>query len=168
MKTLNIHKLQEYDYPFLEDFLFEAIYIPDGSPPLDKSIIFQPELYCYVKDFGQEHDLGFIIESDDKPVGAVWTRLFSEQQKGYGYVDNETPELSMAINPDFRNQGFGTQLLEKMLLKLQESGYKKVSLSVDKRNFAYQLYLKFGFQEHQIDGNTVVMAKVLKLVTSDI
>ena len=118
-------------------------------------------MYCYVKDFGQKHDLGFIIESDQKPVGAIWTRLFSEEQKGYGFVDNETPELSMAINSDFRNQGFGTQLLEKMLSKLQESGYKKVSLSVDKRNFVYQLYLKFGFQDYQIEGNTVVMVKVL-------
>ncbi len=67
----------------------------------------------------------------------------------------------MAINHDFRNQGFGTQLLEKMFLKLQESGYKKVSLSVDKRNFAFQLYQKLGFQEHQIEGNTVVMVKML-------
>jgi GNAT superfamily N-acetyltransferase len=164
MKTtliITILELEASVHSFLEGFLFEAIYIPDGSPPLDKSIIFQPDLYCYVKDFGREHDLGFIIESDNKPVGAIWTRLFSNKQKGYGFVDNETPELSMAINPDFRNQGFGTQLLEKMLLKLQESGYKKVSLSVDKRNFAYQLYQKLGFQEHQIEGNTVVMVKVL-------
>jgi GNAT superfamily N-acetyltransferase len=160
-ETLFVRELKENAYPFLEDFLFEAIYVPEGSPPLDKSIIFQPDLYCYVKDFGQQHDLGFIVESDNKPVGAIWTRLFSDEQKGYGFVDNETPELSMAINPDFRNKGFGTQLLEKMLSKLQESGYKKVSLSVDKRNFAYQLYLKFGFQEHQMDGNTVVMVKVL-------
>ena len=161
MKTICICEITANDYPYLEDFLFEAIYVPEGNPRLDKSIIFQPDLYCYVKDFGQKHDLGFIIESGKKPVGAIWTRLFSEEQKGYGFVDNETPELSMAINSDFRNQGFGTQLLEKMFLKLQESGYEKVSLSVDKRNFAYQLYLKFGFQEHQIDGNTVVMVKVL-------
>ena len=67
----------------------------------------------------------------------------------------------MAINSDFRNQGFGNQLLEKILVKLQELGYKNVSLSVDKRNFAYQLYLKFGFQDYQIDGNTVVMVKML-------
>jgi ribosomal protein S18 acetylase RimI-like enzyme len=159
--TPNIRKLEAPTYPFLEDFLFEAIYIPEGSPPLDKSIIFQPELYNYVKDFGQENDLGFIIESDNKPVGAIWTRLFSDEQKGYGFVDNETPELSMAINANFRNQGFGRQLLEKMFLKLQESGYKKVSLSVDRRNFAYQLYQKVGFQEHQIEGNTVVMIKDL-------
>lgn len=154
-------KIEVTDFPFLEHFLYEAIYIHEGDSIPDKSIIFYPELYCYIKDFGQKHDLGFIIESDNKPVGAIWTRLFSEEQRGYGFVDNETPELSMAINSDFRNQGFGRQLLEKMFSKLQESGYKQVSLSVDKRNFAYQLYLKFGFQEHQMDGNTVVMVKVL-------
>ena len=159
--TLTIKEIVIYTYPFLEQFLYEAIYVHEGSTFPDKSIIFQPNLYCYIKDFGRKHDLGFIIETDEKPVGAIWTRLFAEEQKGYGFVDNETPELSMAINPDFRNQGFGTQLLEKMFLKLQDSRYKKVSLSVDKRNFAYQLYLKFGFQEHQMDGNTVVMVKVL-------
>ena len=158
---ITILELEANAYPFLEDFLFEAIYVPEGSPPLNKSIIFQPDLYCYIKDFGRKHDLGFIIEANKKPVGAIWTRLFSEEQKGYGFIDNETPELSMAINTDFRNQGLGTQLLEKMILKLQELSYKKVSLSVDKRNFASQLYLKFEFQKHQMDGNTVVMVKVL-------
>ena len=161
MNPPNIRELEANAYPFLEDFLFEAIYVPEGSPPLDKSIIFYPELYSYVKDFGQKHDLGFIIESGNKPVGAIWTRLFADEQKGYGFVDNQTPELSMAINPNFRGQGLGTLLLEKMFLKLQESGYQRVSLSVDKRNFAYQLYQKLGFQEHQTDGNTMVMVKML-------
>jgi ribosomal protein S18 acetylase RimI-like enzyme len=156
-----IRELQMEDYPFLEDFLYEAIYVHEGDEIPDKSIIFYPELYSYIKDFGREHDLGFIIEANHKPVGAIWTRLFSEEQRGYGFVDIETPELSMAINPDFRNQGFGRQLLEKMFSKLQDSGYKQVSLSVDKRNFAYQLYQKMGFQEHQIEGNTVVMVKDL-------
>jgi ribosomal protein S18 acetylase RimI-like enzyme len=159
--TISVREIKANNYPYLEDFLFEAIYIHEGDSIPDKSIIFYPELYCYVKDFGQKHDLGFIIECDNKPVGAIWTRLFSEEQRGYGFVDNETPELSMAINSDFRNQGFGRQLLERMFLKLQELGYEQVSLSVDKRNFAYKLYQKMGFQEHQIEGNTVVMVKVL-------
>jgi ribosomal protein S18 acetylase RimI-like enzyme len=156
-----IRELRLDDYPFLEKFLYEAIYVHEGDEIPDKSIIFYPELYSYVKDFGQEHDLGFVLESDNKPVGAIWTRLFSAEQRGYGFVDIETPELSMAINSDFRNQGFGRQLLEKMFLKLQDLAYKQVSLSVDKRNFAYQLYKKMGFQEHQIEGNTVVMVKNL-------
>jgi ribosomal protein S18 acetylase RimI-like enzyme len=160
---LLIRELRFDDYQFLEDFLYEAIYVHEGDAIPDKTIIFYPELYSYVKDFGREHDLGFIIEANHKPVGAIWTRLFSEEQRGYGFVDNKTPELSMAIYSDFRNQGFGRQLLEKMFLKLKDSGYKQVSLSVDKRNFAYQLYQKMGFQEHQMEGNTVVMVKDLKL-----
>jgi ribosomal protein S18 acetylase RimI-like enzyme len=156
-----IRELRVDDYPFLEDFLYEAIYVHEGDAIPDKTIIFYPELYSYIKDFGREHDLGFIIKANHKPVGAIWTRLFSAEQSGYGFVDIETPELSMAINTDFRNQGFGRQLLEKMFFKLQDSGYKQVSLSVDKRNFAYQLYQKMGFQEHQIEGNTVVMVKDL-------
>ena len=156
-----IREIKRNDFPFLDDFLYLAIYVPEGNLQPEKSIIFQPELYHYVEDFGNIHDLGFVIESDKNLIDVIWTRLFRENQKGYDFLDNETPELSMAINPEFRNQGFGTQLLEKMFEKLQKSGYKKVSLSVDKRNFAYQLYQKFGFQEHQIERNTVVMVKDL-------
>ncbi len=158
---LRIRELEVYDYPFLEEFLYQAIYVPEESLPPDKAIIFQPELHCYIKNFGTDHDCGFVAEANNNPVGAIWTRLFTASEKGYGFVDHETPELSMSVDSEFRSNGIGTRLLEKMLAKLKESGYKQVSLSVDRRNFAYQMYQKFDFQEYQIDGNTAVMIKIL-------
>jgi ribosomal protein S18 acetylase RimI-like enzyme len=156
----NIRNMADVEIPFLEEMLFQAIFVPEGSPKLDKTIIFEPFLHHYIKDFGQKNDFALVAENGGKLVGAIWIRLFSEVQKGYGFVDTDTPELSMAIDSDFRNQGIGSQLLTEMLDKMKNLSYKQVSLSVDTRNFAYQLYLKFGFQVLEMSGHTAVMVKV--------
>jgi GNAT superfamily N-acetyltransferase len=158
----NIREMAIEETSFLEEMLFQAIFIPEGSPKLDKTIIFQPFLYHYIQDFGKKQDLALVAENEGKLVGAIWIRLFSEAQKGYGFVDADTPELSMAIGPDFRNQGIGSQLLLEMLKKMPDLGYKQVSLSVDTRNFAYQLYLKFGFYVLKMSGHTAVMVKIFE------
>jgi GNAT superfamily N-acetyltransferase len=156
----NIRNMADVEIPFLEDMLYQAIFVPEGSPKLDKAIIFEPFLHHYIKDFGQKNDFALVAENKGKLVGAIWIRLFSEAQKGYGFVDTDTPELSMAIDPAFRNKGIGSQLLTKMLDKMKNLSHKQVSLSVDTRNFAYQLYLKFGFQVLEMSGHTAVMVKV--------
>lgn len=119
-------------------------------------------LHHYIKDFGQKNDFALVAENKDKLVGAIWIRLFSEAQIGYGFVDADTPEISMAIDSNFRNQGIGSQLLTEMLEKMKHLSYKQVSLSVDTRNFAYQLYLKFAFQVREMSGHTAVMVKIFE------
>jgi ribosomal-protein-alanine N-acetyltransferase len=49
--------------------------------------------------------------STGDPIGAAWLRLWSKDEQGYGFVDVHTPELSMAVRPEFRGQGIGTLLL---------------------------------------------------------
>jgi ribosomal protein S18 acetylase RimI-like enzyme len=127
--TFNIRKMAIEEVSFLEEMLFQAIFIPEGNPQLDKTIIFEPTLYHYIKDFGRKHDLALVAENEGELVGAIWIRLFSEAQKGYGFVDADTPELSMEIDPDFRNQGIGSQLLLEMLEKINNLNFKQVSLS---------------------------------------
>jgi GNAT superfamily N-acetyltransferase len=157
MQKIIIRAIKTDEIPFLEDMLYQAIFIPEEAQQLDKSIIFIPELYPYISDFGKKTDIGLVAEIEGKLVGAIWTRLF----KGYGFVDETTPELSMAIDTDFRNKGIGSKLLIAILSKLKELGYKQVSLSVDNRNFAYQLYLKIGFKDIETHGNSVLMVKKL-------
>jgi ribosomal protein S18 acetylase RimI-like enzyme len=158
----NIRCMADVEIPFLEEMLFQAIFVPEGSPKLDKAIIFEPFLHHYIKDFGQKNDFALVAENEEKLVGAIWIRLFSAAQKGYGFVDADTPELSMAIDPDFRNQGVGSQLLTKMLDEMTKMSHKQVSLSVDTRNFAYKMYLKFGFRVHEMTGHTAIMVKVFE------
>ena len=81
-----------------------------------------------------------------KIVGAVWVRILSGPIKGYGYIDPKTPEFSISLLKEYRNQGIGTALMNKMIQYLFEKGYKKASLSVSKNNYAFKLYQKLGFK----------------------
>jgi Acetyltransferases len=74
-------------------------------------------------------------------IGVVWTRIMND----YGHVDDTTPSFAISLYQDFRGRGIGTALMEEMLALLRNRGYKKASLSVQKENYAYRLYLKVGF-----------------------
>ncbi|MDE6853011.1 MAG: GNAT family N-acetyltransferase [Lachnospiraceae bacterium] len=136
-----IREIRQEEYVLLDEFLYEAIFIPDGVEAPPKSIIRQPELQVYVSDFGKKDDHCLVAEVDGEIVGAVWTRIMND----YGYVDDTTPSFAISLYQDFRGQGIGTVLMEEMLALLRKRGYKKASLSVQKENYAYRLYLKIGF-----------------------
>jgi ribosomal protein S18 acetylase RimI-like enzyme len=143
--------------------LYQAIFVPDGYPKPDPSIVKQPDLAKYVQGWGLEHDHGFLAIDIDaqQPVGAVWTRLFTGDERGYGYVDDETPELSIAVLPEYRGYGLGTQLLTR-LLDSAEGKYPAVSLSVHQHNPAFKLYQRLGFEIVTTSPSTFVMKKALK------
>lgn len=136
-----IREIRQEEYAILDDFLYEAIFIPDGVEAPPKSIIRQPELQVYVSDFGKKDNHCLVAEVDGEIIGAVWTRIMND----YGHVDDTTPSFSISLYQDFRGQGIGTALMEEMLALLRERGYKKASLSVQKESYAYRLYLKVGF-----------------------
>ena len=100
--------------------------------------------------------------SDNKPIGAVWYRLFDETDKGYGFVDSETPELGIAILPDFRQQGIGAILMKEIIQQARFDGYKSLSLSVDPDNhLAVRLYEKLGFEYCGMSGTSLTMKLTL-------
>ena len=158
---IKIREIKKDEYEFLREMLYEAIYFPDENQKLPKSVVFEPHLSKYVDDFGRRGDLAFVLIVERKLVGAIWARLFSETDKSYGFVDEETPEFSMAIKEVYRNKGFGHQLMMKLFEKLKTNGFEKVSLSVDKQNRAVNLYKKFGFETISEEGTAYTMLKRL-------
>ncbi len=139
----------------LDDFLYEAIFVPQGvdSPP--RSIIENDDLQVYVRNFGDSpHDHCLVAESEGKIVGAVWARIMDD----YGHIDNQTPSLAISLFKEYRGQGIGTQLLRQMLDLLRQKGYGQVSLSVQKENYALQMYQKAGFHVVADRGEEVLMA----------
>lgn len=135
--------MQRAEYPLLEKFLYEAIFIPDGVEPPPKSIIYRPELQVYISDFGKrEHDISLVADIDGQIVGAVWVRIMND----YGHIDDNTPSFAIAVYKEHRGKGIGTALMKEMLIILKERGYKQTSLSVQKANFAAKMYRKFGFE----------------------
>ena len=143
MKQYVIREIRPEEIPLLNDFLYEAIFIPEGVPEPPRSIIEQEDLQVYVRDFGKEaDDRCLVAEVDGKIVGAVWTRVMND----YGHIADGIPSLAISLYPDYRHQGIGTELLREMLLLLRRDGYPQVSLSVQKANYALQMYQKAGFK----------------------
>ena len=149
-----IRNIQPQEIPVLDDFLYEAIFIPQGvvSPP--RSIIEQEDLQVYVRGFGESpHDHCLVAECDGKIVGAVWVRMMND----YGHLDDQTPSLAISLYPTYRGQGIGTQLLRQMMDLLRQEGYAHVSLSVQKENYALHMYQKEGFMIVEDRGDEVVL-----------
>ena len=153
-----IREMQEQEYPLLDNFLYEAIFIPEGIEPPPKTIITSPELQVYVERFGElEDDRGLVAEVDGKIVGAVWVRIMND----YGHMDDETPSLAISLYKEYRGFGIGTALMKKILALLKENGYKQVSLSVQKANYAAKLYLKVGFEIVRENEEEYIMVNYL-------
>lgn len=138
-----IRIISEGEYSLLKDFLYEAVFVPEGIPAPPKSIINQPELQVYIAGFGKEKDdIGLIAEVDKKAVGAVWVRIMND----YGHIDNDTPSFAISLCKDYRGFGIGTDLMKEMLRILKDRGYKQASLAVQKANYAVRMYQKTGFE----------------------
>ena len=138
------------DLLFLEEMLYQAIYVPPGQPVPPRAVLALPEVRQYIEGWGRAGDLGLLALDGETPAGAAWLRLFSSRTPGYGYVDAYTPELSIALLPAYRQQGIGSRLLEQLLAAAQEQ-YAAVSLSVASENPAQRLYARLGFQV--VDGH---------------
>ncbi|MDA3927376.1 MAG: GNAT family N-acetyltransferase [Prolixibacteraceae bacterium] len=161
MSAIIIREIKPSEYSFLEEMLYVSIFIAEGAEKLPRTIIFEPELHKYIKDFGQKNDHCMVAEFNNRLVGACWIRILDESNKGYGFVDAQTPELGMAVLPEFQNKGIGSKLLQAMLHQLKQLKYKQVSLSVDLENFAYKVYTKFGFTNFERTEKSATMLKQL-------
>jgi len=150
------------DEASLREALYYAIHVPPGETPPVPEIVDVPELACYVTGWMQHpDDLGVLAEKNETPIGAAWLRRWSGEQRGYGYVDEATPELSMSLLPEHRGRGVGTALLRR-LMSLAAERFAAVSLSVSVSNPAKRLYEREGFEAvGEPKGSSVTMVRVL-------
>ncbi len=138
-----IRSMTFQEYSLLDDFLYEAIFIPEGVEAPPKDIIKASELQVYVESFGErEGDICFVAEVSGRVVGAVWVRIMDD----YGHVEDGVPSFAISLYKEYRGYGIGTQLMKRMLVELQTKGYKKASLAVQKENYAVRMYKKVGFE----------------------
>lgn len=138
-----IRKLRNNETELLKEFLYQAVFIPEGVKPPDRSIINLPELALYYEDFGSSpSDNCLVAEVDGRVIGAVWTRIMND----YGHVDDETPSFAVSLYKEYRGRGIGTTMMREMLKLLREQGYKKASLAVQKANYAVRMYEAVGFR----------------------
>lgn len=148
-----IRKMKDEEYPLLNEFLYEALFVPDGIMP-PRNIITSPELQIYVDHFGSlKDDFALVAEIKEKIVGAVWVRIMND----YGHIDNKTPSLAISLYKKYRGQGIGTDMMKEMLSLLKVHGYKRVSLSVHKANYAAKMYEKIGFKIVKENKDELIM-----------
>lgn len=128
-----------------------------------ESVLEHPTVARYAKSWGRDGDLGFVAVDGDRTLGAAWVRLWPNEERGFGWVRNDVPELTIAVTPDFRGRGIGTQLLQRVL-EAARSRFPAVSLSVRADNPAVRLYERFGFVQvpdtdirNRVGGSSFVM-----------
>ncbi|QPC84536.1 GNAT family N-acetyltransferase [Phototrophicus methaneseepsis] len=154
---IQIRPLHAEDRAFLNEALYYAIFVPPEATSPPKTIVQQPDLVRYIEGFGTwDGDLGILAVSDMIPVGAAWARFV----RGYGFVDENIPELSISIIPGYRGGGIGTTMLQALFAQLKGKA-QQVSLSVNLANPAYYLYKRLGFEVVATDGNSVIMLRNL-------
>jgi ribosomal protein S18 acetylase RimI-like enzyme len=146
------------DEPFLWEMLYQALYVAPRQMPFVREVIYEPEISRYVIGWGKPDDAGIVANDEDQRVGAAWFRLLVGDNRGYGYVDEMTPELSLAVLPAYRGQGIGSRLLAG-LLDIARPHYAGICLSVDADNPAVKLYRRFGFEIARSHQASLTMVK---------
>ena len=151
-------ELREDETELLKDFLYEAIFIPEGVDPPDREIIKLPELRIFYEDFGTGRaDHCIVAEDDGHVIGAVWTRIMND----YGHVDDDTPSFAISLYSEYRGQGIGTRMMKAMLALLSEKGFMRASLAVQKANYAVRMYENVGFGTIDENEDEYIMVCVL-------
>ena len=154
----HIRPIREAEIPLLRDFLYNAIFIPEGVAVPPMSIVDDESLQIYIRDFGKlPDDRCLVAVIDDKVVGAIWSRIMND----YGHIDDHTPSIAISLYKEYRNKGIGTELLKQMLDLLRKEGYESVSLSVQKANYAMKMYQKAGFLVISDDTEEAIMRCIL-------
>jgi ribosomal protein S18 acetylase RimI-like enzyme len=147
------------DESFLWEMLYQSLYVEEGHEPFAPEIVNEPQLARYVAGWGRAGDMGFVAVEmkHETPVGAVWSRLPGDEDKGFACVDDETPELAVAVLPEYRGQGIGTALLKRHLEEAKGL-YRALALSVSPQNPAKRLYERLGFKVVSVgdDGHPVM------------
>jgi len=145
----------------MRDMLRHAYYWRWADPDLEDLPVGR-----YVDRWGREGDTALVLIERFRPVGAAWYRLFKESEPGYGFVDEQTPELTIAVVPSCRGRGYGDQLLTALLDRARADGYEQISLSVMPDSPAVHLYRRHGFETVTERGGACVMAAELQPVAA--
>jgi GNAT superfamily N-acetyltransferase len=130
--------------------------------PAAEWVLAHPQVVVFHEGWGRPGDTGLVAEHDGRPVGLVWYRLFTEEAHGEGFVDEETPELAIAVADGFRGRGIGGELMRAAHERALQHGFWRLSLSVDAENPAKRLYERLGYADYEPDDGLGRMLLALR------
>ena len=162
MSPFTVRTAKREDSRALTDALVEARNWNPGVTEPRVSIMADPAVRRYIANWGRPGDAGVVAEDSEKtPIGACWYRLFSAQEPGFGFIGTGVPELILGVSPVWRAQGVGRALLQEVLERARSAGFARISLSVQKGNYAHRLYRSEGFSVVESRGSADVMVHSL-------
>lgn len=142
----SIRQATAEDTEFLTDMLLAAVnWSPEWKPRTRRRVLTDPRTAHYIAGWPRPGDLGVVAEADAEPVGAAWLRFFPAADPGYGFVAPDVPELTIGVRAAWRGRGAGRALLRAVTGAAAQAGIARISLSVERKNFARALYLAEGF-----------------------
>jgi GNAT superfamily N-acetyltransferase len=135
------------DAAFLADMLVEAAnWSTEWRPKSREQILSAPRTAHYVTGWPRDNDLGVLAEAAGEPVGAAWIRFLPQTDPGYGFVAPDVPELTIGVAAGWRGRGVGRALLRAVASQARDRGIARISLSVERKNHAQQLYVSEGYR----------------------
>ena len=133
---------------FLEEMLCEAFcWDPLIERQSVEALRESPEFSKLLAGWGRRGDRGIIAKMDAQRIGAAWFRLWTPELHSYGFLDAFTPEIAIAVKPEHRSRGVGRGLLSALIQTARADHFSALSLSVNPRNPARQLYESVGFRK---------------------
>lgn len=154
-----IRFLREDEKNCLKEFTYQALYVMEGGKPFDRAILKTPEIRKYYEGFDLDKELCLVATTDsDMIIGAVWGRFLPPDRKGYGYYRPDYMELTISVLPEYRNMGFGKDLLSFFIKEAGKRKIRGLSLSVSYGNHAKKLYESFGFAVIENRKTDILMA----------
>jgi len=141
-----IRRATAEDCEFLINMLVKAVnWSPEWKPMTRRRVLSDPRTAHYIAAWPRDTDVGMIAEAASQPVGAAWVRYFLADDPGYGFVAPDVPELTVGVAAPWRGRGVGRALLRATAASAAQAGIMRISLSVERKNFARGLYLSEGY-----------------------
>ena len=151
------------DRPLLWRLLGEAAaWRPDAEVLTADALSDDAALARYARGWPRDGEVGVVAETRVETggpvaVGGSWLRLLGGTERGYGWVADDVPELSIAVLAPWRGRGIGRRLLAAVLVSAGAAGHARVSLSVEDDNPARALYEQVGFVAVKQDHGATTM-----------
>lgn len=146
MRLRTFRKLREIEYDRLPIFLYNAVIQPEDEL-FETDVVYEDRYHKYIKDYGREGDYALACDDDGRVTGIIWIRMFKEEDESFGFVDEETPELTLSVLAGYNEQAIGKELLELLFNELKIKGVEQVSVSIGEDNEIFDVYTLVGFEE---------------------
>lgn len=151
------------DGVFLGDMAVEAANWRSGAARPRHEVLDSPQYSRFIAGWMRPGDAGFVaVDPHRQPIGAAWYRMFPRGEPGFAYVGTGVPELVIGVRPIWRAHGVGRALLQRLADAARAAGYARLSLSVERGNYAATLYRSEGFAVTQAGQGRDTMVKRLR------